>query len=230
MAPSSRGIGAARCAKRARGGPWRLAASVLAGALVAAWPLPAGASCQSNTLTPGTFDMSMAFGGTTRNFRVHVPPSYTGKRAVPLVLDLHGLGETLGVQQYVSGFAQSADPFGTNLMQLQQVFAIDTLGRHLRQVTQFRDVYPAPECGGLPTFACFIDNQSGAQDLRGRTVVFGSSCDPFDTGAVGEQLFAIDPHTFRLAQLTAAHGCVVEPDGSLTGELPGPFAYSELRR
>jgi len=124
----------------------------------------------------------------------------------------------------------SADPFGTNPMQLQQLFAVDTLGRHLRQVTQFHDIDPTRECAGLPAGACAIENQKGVQDPEGRTFVFNSSCDPFDTGALGEQLFAVDPHTFRLVQLTSARGCVVAPDGSLTVELPGPFAYSELRR
>jgi hypothetical protein len=60
--------------------------------------------------------------------------------------------------------------------------------------------------------------------------VFASSCDALDTDIYGKQLFAIDPKGFRLAQLTAAPGCVVDSDGSLTVELTGPFAYSELRR
>src|SRR5262245_32344497 len=110
MAPTSRAAEEAPCAACSRGGPGLLAGLVmLAGALVAAWAPPVRASCQSNTLTPGTFDMSMPFGGTTRTFRVHVPPSYTGKRAVPLVYDLHGLGNTPGLQQYLSGFAQKSD-------------------------------------------------------------------------------------------------------------------------
>src|SRR5262249_40066078 len=118
MAPSIREFGgAAHRAEYPRGSSWqrlrRLAGpAVLAGVLVGSWTPLLPASCQSNTLTPGTFDMSMAFGGTTRTFRVHVPPSYTGMRAVPLVLDLHGLGETVGVQQYVSGFAQKSDEAG----------------------------------------------------------------------------------------------------------------------
>src|SRR5262249_27858009 len=116
-----------------------------------------------------------------------------------------------------------ADPLGTNPMQLDQVFAVDTLGRDMRQVTQFRDVDPARECAGFPAGSCFTSNQKGTQDPSGRTVVFDSSCDAFDTGAVGEQLFAIDPHTFRLVQLNGCPGgCVVDPDGSLTVELPGP--------
>src|SRR5262249_50728892 len=87
------------------------------------WAPPVRASCQSNTLTPGTFDMSMVFGGRTRTFRVHVPPGYTGRRAVPLVLDLHGLGLTLGVQEYVSGFAQKSDEAGFIVVWPQGVHA-----------------------------------------------------------------------------------------------------------
>src|SRR5262245_20820094 len=124
MVPASRAIEGAPCAERSRVGPCRLAGLVvLAGALAAAWTPPVGASCQSNTLTLGTFDMSMGFGGRTRTFRVHVPPSYTGKRAVPLVLDLHAPGETLGLQQYVSGFAQKSDEAGFIVVWPQGVHA-----------------------------------------------------------------------------------------------------------
>jgi len=38
-----------------------------------------------------------------------VPPSYTGTRAVPLVLDLHFVGGTVGLQQHFSGFEQKSD-------------------------------------------------------------------------------------------------------------------------
>src|SRR5262249_25657301 len=69
------------------------------------------------------FDMSMAFGGRARTFRVHVPPGYTGKRAVPLVLDLHAPGETLGLQQYLSGFAQKSDEAGFIVVWPQGVHA-----------------------------------------------------------------------------------------------------------
>jgi len=97
--------------------------AVLAGGLMAIWVPMVHASCQTNTLTPGTFDMSMAFGGTARTFRVHVPQGYTGKRAVPLVLDLHAQGETLGLQQYLSGFAQKSDEAGFIVVWPQGVHA-----------------------------------------------------------------------------------------------------------
>ncbi len=124
----------------------------------------------------------------------------------------------------------SADPFGTNPAQLTQVFSLDTLGRRLRQVTRFREVAGALECAGVPAGPCATGIQNGPQYPRSRAVVFYSSCDAFDTGTLGGQLFAIDAHTLRLVQLTAARGCVVGPDDSVTVELPGPFAYAEVHR
>src|SRR5262245_7962870 len=117
MAPTNRAVEAAPCAQRSHGGPWRrlgrwAGLAALAAALVAAWASPVAASCRSNMLTPGTFDMSMAFGGRDRMFRVHVPPSYTGRRAVPMVLDLHGAGWTPGFQQLQSGFERKSDEAG----------------------------------------------------------------------------------------------------------------------
>src|SRR5262249_14414276 len=142
----------------------------------------------------------------------------------------HWETDWIGLAGRQAFFHTRADPLGSNPMQIDQIFAVDTLGRHMRQITQFRDVDPARECAGFPAGPCFSSNQKGTLDPRGQTGVFDSSCDAFDTGAVGEQLFAIDLHTSRLVQLTQARGCAVGPDGSLTVELPGPFAYSELRR
>jgi polyhydroxybutyrate depolymerase len=41
-----------------------------------------------------------------------VPPSYTGQSAVPLVLDLHGLGSNSGQQAGLSGFRRKSDEVG----------------------------------------------------------------------------------------------------------------------
>ena len=128
-------------------------------------------------------------------------------------------------------FKASADPFGTNPMQLQQVFAVDTLGRHPRQVTQFRDVDPARECAGLPASASFTSSQGGAQDTRGRTLVFDLSCDAFEYGRAGRA--AVRDRSARVPAGPSSRmpaGVWSVRTGSLTVELPGPFAYSELRR
>lgn len=58
------------------------------------------------------------------------------------------------------------------------------------------------------------------------TIGFYSSCDPFGTNPNGGQLFAMRSDGSGLRQLTATHGTRVLPDGNLTVQLPGPFAYS----
>src|SRR5262245_9915951 len=72
---------------------------------------PAEADCPS-TLVPGETTMSMTIGGQNRTFLVHVPPSYTGRFPVPLVLDLHGLTGTSGQQANLSGFREKSDEVG----------------------------------------------------------------------------------------------------------------------
>jgi hypothetical protein len=61
-------------------------------------------------------------------------------------------------------------------------------------------------------------------------VVFDSSCDPLGTHSVGEQIFAMRPDGQGLRQLTDAAGVTTNPDGTFSAELPGPYAYSALRR
>ena len=41
---------------------------------------------------PRDYTKSLLFGGMTRTCYVHLPPSYDGRRAVPLVVALHGMG------------------------------------------------------------------------------------------------------------------------------------------
>src|SRR5262249_20669981 len=50
-------------------------------------------------------------------------------------------------------FLASADPFGTNPSGGCQLFSIDTLGAHSRQLTHFREGQPFP-VGSLSTNAC----------------------------------------------------------------------------
>ncbi len=51
-------------------------------------------------------------GGTMRSYVLHVPASYTGDTAVPLVLDFHGLGGSGSQQQGSSGFQAVSDREG----------------------------------------------------------------------------------------------------------------------
>jgi polyhydroxybutyrate depolymerase len=50
---------------------------------------------------------SFVFGGIERTYLLHVPPSYDGRTAVPLVIVLHGYGETSTVAQNFITVAKS---------------------------------------------------------------------------------------------------------------------------
>ena len=73
--------------------------------------LVAGAA-SAQPLTPGDHTRSLVVGGLTRTYLVHVPPSYTGATAVPLVVDLHGWTATAEIQRSISGFLALSDARG----------------------------------------------------------------------------------------------------------------------
>ena len=116
---------------------------------------------------------------------------------------------------------------GENLHEICQIFSVEMLGTHLRQVTHLPwDGRPStPGCifyvGGP---ACnishlFLDPLTGA-------VLFPSSCDPLGANPFGEQLFAMRLDGTGLRQLTNLRGMTTDPDGTIHVELPGPAAYT----
>ncbi|HKA28230.1 MAG TPA: hypothetical protein VKH82_02565 [Candidatus Binatia bacterium] len=144
-----------------------------------------------------------------------------GKR----LLQLTGLRNPETARRLVSvdgrrAFFVSADAVGRC-----QLFSINTLGNHLRQLTRFTVGEPRPlSClGASAPPGCSI--RETFQDPVTRTVVFGYTCDPFGGSTNGGQVFAMRPDGKGLRQLTATRGSV-EADGQLTVELPGPFSYS----
>jgi polyhydroxybutyrate depolymerase len=65
------------------------------------------------SLGPGdTNDIPITVDGLVRQYDVHVPPSYDGSTAVPLVLDLHGYTATPSLQATLSGMKSIADAHG----------------------------------------------------------------------------------------------------------------------
>jgi polyhydroxybutyrate depolymerase len=56
--------------------------------------------------------MSIMADGQSRSFIVHVPSSYTGLTAVPLLLDFHGLGGTAAGQANGSGYRAASEKDG----------------------------------------------------------------------------------------------------------------------
>jgi polyhydroxybutyrate depolymerase len=87
-------------------------AALFAGALVSFQPSTADATCANNTLTPGDTTTTIQFGGLSRTFLLHVPASFNGSTAVPLVIDMHGFTSTASAQRSVSGFRAVSDQQG----------------------------------------------------------------------------------------------------------------------
>jgi hypothetical protein len=125
-------------------------------------------------------------------------------------------------------FATGADPLGTNPTKIPQIFSIDTLGRRLRQLTVLKGA-PLP-CAGVPAPGARCKLFWGFQDPATDIIVFEASCGALESGVFGDQLFAMRPHGSGLRQLTNARECVVDADGSVTVERPGPFGYSAPSR
>ena len=64
-------------------------------------------------LTPGDeLNRTLEFGGETRLYDLHVPPSYDGSSPVPLVLDMHGITQSKTTQAFISGFNARSDAEG----------------------------------------------------------------------------------------------------------------------
>lgn len=73
---------------------------------------PGGSSACSRSTSTGSATLTLAVAGHERTVIVHVPSGYTGRRGVPLVLDLHGSGSTAAEQELLSGLDGTADLHG----------------------------------------------------------------------------------------------------------------------
>ena len=60
----------------------------------------------------GTATLSVRASGRNRTVIIHTPPGYTGQRATPLVLNLHGSGSTAAQQEAFTGMNVTADASG----------------------------------------------------------------------------------------------------------------------
>jgi polyhydroxybutyrate depolymerase len=75
-------------------------------------------SCSLNPAT-GVSEQTLTSGGRDRSYRLFVPPSYDGRTALPLVLDLHGSGGTAAGQAATSRFEELAAREGVLVATLQ---------------------------------------------------------------------------------------------------------------
>lgn len=65
-----------------------------------------------NPVSGGTTKQTITSGGATRNYLLHVPPSYKPGTPMPLVLNFHGLEESPAEQELLSGMSAKADSAG----------------------------------------------------------------------------------------------------------------------
>ncbi len=93
-------------------------AAALAFAPGAAPPVEAGASCDpARTHAPGSSNETIVTDDAlTRDYILHVPPSYSGTEPTPLVLNFHGLGSDSAEQEAYSGMSTKADSAGAGFI------------------------------------------------------------------------------------------------------------------
>lgn len=70
------------------------------------------ATCTSNCLQPGDYTVATISGGIPRTYLVHVPASYNGSQAVPLLLDIHGFSSYAADERKYSGQLEESDARG----------------------------------------------------------------------------------------------------------------------
>ena len=75
-------------------------------------PATAGMCTPVRPYASGTTVLTMSTADGMREYRLHVPASYTGADAVPLVFDLHGATSTDSAQEFYSAFSTKADANG----------------------------------------------------------------------------------------------------------------------
>ncbi|MBI5284519.1 MAG: hypothetical protein HY874_05425 [Chloroflexi bacterium] len=75
-------------------------------------PIASPACTPSRPHASGTSAETITTGDGPRAFRLHVPPSYTGSSAVPVVLSMHGASVDAAFQEWYSGFSTKSDAEG----------------------------------------------------------------------------------------------------------------------
>jgi len=69
-------------------------------------------SCTGKTASAGDQNMTVNVNGQTRSFIMHVPSAYNGSKAVPLVIDFHGIGGDGNGQMFQTQLKAQTDPEG----------------------------------------------------------------------------------------------------------------------
>jgi hypothetical protein len=152
--------------------------------------------------------------------------AFEGQRALQLT-NFHEFGTHLpALGRGRAFFLSSANPLGQNPGRICQLFSVDLLGGHLRQLTTFQDPNrPLAGCFYVQEGACTLSSGVLVDPVTS-TVVFTANCDPFGTNPFGDQIYAMRPDGTGLRQLTSMRGMQELPDGKVLVELVGPASYS----
>jgi polyhydroxybutyrate depolymerase len=75
-------------------------------------PTEAPLACPASSLPPGDTSRTLQVNGTARSYKLHIPKSYTGKGAVPFVIDWHSLMGNAAGQERLSGYRALSDQEG----------------------------------------------------------------------------------------------------------------------
>ena len=89
----------------------------------------------------GDFNETIDSGGITREYILHVPPSYNGSTAVPLVLNVHGLNSTAANVAAYNGLVTKADQAGF-IVVMPQALSTELLAQTHWNVVMFGDPEP----------------------------------------------------------------------------------------
>jgi hypothetical protein len=159
---------------------------------------------------------------------------YAGRNRL-LQLTAFGRSDTRPGPSFNTGdrvfFLASPDPFGTNPQKTCQLFSVDRVGAHLRQLTKVLPAAPsALGCygGSYSPLECRVAlTAAPVYDARVRSLVFDTTCDPYGLHPVGDQVFAMRRDGSGFRQLTNYRGMQgTAADGTLSVELPGPIESS----
>ncbi len=73
---------------------------------------PAEEPCTESNVEPGDASVAIQYADVERDYVIHVPESYTGETRVPLLIDMHGSGQSAEAQKGTSGWDSKADEEG----------------------------------------------------------------------------------------------------------------------
>lgn len=79
-------------------------------------PVAESSGCTASALAPGDSSKMLDHGGMARQYLIHVPASYDGSKAVPLVVDMHGWTSNADQQKQISGWLAKSDKEGFVLL------------------------------------------------------------------------------------------------------------------